>query len=1146
MKRLLLITINIFWIAIQLMFAQSNNQNYIMTTTYLDEAGNSSLKTIQYYDGLGRPVQTVQAGITPNSYDLVSYQEYDSFGRDSTSWLPRVKSGNNGNFVDLNTFKSLSTAIYQNDSKPYSLPVYEPSPLNRVIKQFGPGESWYSGNGHPVLTDYKTNSLTDNALKCIYFYVSGDNLVRSDYYAAGQLYVTDSKDEDGYQSYQFTDKLGRVVLTRQLLAATATTASCVDTYYVYDDVGNLRFVIPPLATDALTGNGTWTEADNTLKKYAYLYRYDERRRCTEKRIPGCDWQYMVYDKADRLILSQDGQQRIKSQWLVNKYDNLGRLLYTGMMNNNGSRQTLQNTIRNWIVTESYVGSADFASTGYSCTYFSNQITPLLVNYYDDYSFLSLLPQAAADSLTYRTMSDYSAQYANAKGLLTGTRSCLLDGSDKYLTTAVYYDSKEQIVQTHSTNHLNGYNHIYNKLSFTGKPLKTLKRQYVTFKYYPDPTAYSLTTNELYENSYDHADRLTNTTYQINNKPLVTLVGNIEYDDLGRLKKKYRHNGEDTEQFEYNLRNWATKITSGDFVENIYYNTNSLSPAATPYYNGNISAVTWNYNGKTNGYLYYYDRLNRMTSNYSILNNYVQVDYQYFEGVSYDKHGNISGINRWHDTDIIDQVSFSHDGNQLKTANDMGGNSNLYNVKEYKDRGSNSEKFTYDANGNMIRDFDRNIVAIRYNYLNLSDTIQFGNGNQIINRYDAAGQKLETCYFTVLYSVTVPIGETRQWTYNMDIIDMYGTAYIDNIEYGFHGGDYGGYSLSRVHNPEGYCDNVIASSNSPMYNYYRRDYQGNNREVWRAAYTSNNQVKATSTIQRTQYYPSGLPWREGLSPAVQPYKYNDKEFVEMHGFDTYDYGARGYYPAAGRFMTIDPLCEKYYSISPYAYCANNPVNAIDPEGEDYWSTNDPEKIRQFINSVGSGANYFDFSNWNHMTDGQFANRLSYNDETGKYWISYGTVENGEAVINSRSFDANITPVSTSGEGYPGAFVYEPRSGFLGNAQDILGRLLDRTQYDTYDNGTDIWNVNSSGRIIEPGFRYYIGYPPAVGKAGKISTKGMPHGDGGRALTQAERKIVELEKQLKTATGKEKGVIQQKIKNIYQDAQKKARGETHWRR
>jgi RHS repeat-associated protein len=85
------------------------------------------------------------------------------------------------------------------------------------------------------------------------------------------------------------------------------------------------------------------------------------------------------------------------------------------------------------------------------------------------------------------------------------------------------------------------------------------------------------------------------------------------------------------------------------------------------------------------------------------------------------------------------------------------------------------------------------------------------------------------------------------------------------------------------------------------------------------------------VQRTQYYPSGLPWAEGLNPGLQQRKYNGKEFLEMSGYDTYDYGARGYYPAMGRFMTIDPLAEKYYSISPYAYCLNNPVKFVDPDG-----------------------------------------------------------------------------------------------------------------------------------------------------------------------------------------------------------------------
>jgi len=154
----------------------------------------------------------------------------------------------------------------------------------------------------------------------------------------------------------------------------------------------------------------------------------------------------------------------------------------------------------------------------------------------------------------------------------------------------------------------------------------------------------------------------------------------------------------------------------------------------------------------------------------------------------------------------------------------------------------------------------------------------------------------------------------------------------------------------MHNPEGYADNVTINPYGPYYYYYHKDHLGNNREVWRAAYTMNGTVVPAATIQQTQYYPSGLPWSEGTGVSVQPYKYNGKEFVEMHGYDTYDYGARGYYPALGRFTSIDPLAEKYYSISPYAYCANNPVNMIDPNGMETYTTHDAGEIKDFLNEI----------------------------------------------------------------------------------------------------------------------------------------------------------------------------------------------------
>ena len=208
---------------------------------------------------------------------------------------------------------------------------------------------------------------------------------------------------------------------------------------------------------------------------------------------------------------------------------------------------------------------------------------------------------------------------------------------------------------------------------------------------------------------------------------------------------------------------------------------------------------------------------------------------------------------------------------------------------------------------------------------MPDTIQFFGGNQIINRYAADGRKLGTEYFTRITGLAAPLtaGQVISQSYLPGAVNQNGTAYVDNKEYNTLNGNWSLTALSRVHNPEGY-----ASYNTSPYGgfiYTRKDHLGSIREVWHAA--------SNSTIQRTQYYASGLAWEttpdDNLS--TQPYKYNCKEFVEMHGYNGLDYGARTYFSDRSGWGSVDPLAEKYYSISPYAYCKGNPVMFVDPDG-----------------------------------------------------------------------------------------------------------------------------------------------------------------------------------------------------------------------
>ncbi len=171
-------------------------------------------------------------------------------------------------------------------------------------------------------------------------------------------------------------------------------------------------------------------------------------------------------------------------------------------------------------------------------------------------------------------------------------------------------------------------------------------------------------------------------------------------------------------------------------------------------------------------------------------------------------------------------------------------------------------------------------------------ITFADGNTITYGYDATGSKLSIAYTAG--------GTTTKTEYAGNKVYRDGT-------------------LSMILTEEGY---ITLSGTTPTYHYYLNDHQGNNRVVL-------NQSGAVEQVNH--YYPFGGLFGEGVQTENQPYRYNGKELDRELGLDMYDYGARHYDAAIGRWLTVDLLAEKYYSISPYAYVANNPVRFIDPEG-----------------------------------------------------------------------------------------------------------------------------------------------------------------------------------------------------------------------
>ncbi|MCC9041165.1 RHS repeat-associated core domain-containing protein [Myroides sp. M-43] len=121
----------------------------------------------------------------------------------------------------------------------------------------------------------------------------------------------------------------------------------------------------------------------------------------------------------------------------------------------------------------------------------------------------------------------------------------------------------------------------------------------------------------------------------------------------------------------------------------------------------------------------------------------------------------------------------------------------------------------------------------------------------------------------------------------------------------------------------------------VYVYQFKDHLGNVRLSY-SDKSKNNTIEASEIIEETNYYPFGLAhkgYNQKNDALMKDYKYqyNGKEKQEELGLNYYDYGARNYDAAIGRWMNVDPLAEKYMSFTPYAYVGNNPLNAIDPDG-----------------------------------------------------------------------------------------------------------------------------------------------------------------------------------------------------------------------
>lgn len=849
---------------------------------------NNLAQSIAYADGLGRTFQTVAVGQSPAGGDLVSHNAASRYGVVDSTFLPYATSSRNGSYRQnairgSSAYDSYSSSeqylFYQNaakvahDTYPYARAAYTNDPTLWVTEQGAPGQDWQTGSTHTVRSEMALNNATTYRVR--YWNTAG---LTSANYPDNTVVVSITTDENGNKVRSYTDPRGLPVLKQVQMDETleGVSAPWLETYYIYDELGRIKYILPPKAMKVL-GTGTPLDANHaSITEHIHKFTYDARGRLVEKKVPGAIVQFIVYDKLDRVVLVQDGNLRATNRWMFVKYDIDNRVVYSGIYRN--TTQTTRTAVQGILdgityalpATPWYEVKQSGTPHGYSNNVFpttgtqANEI--LSVNYFDHYDF----DQDGADDFAFdgnHFPGQETARSQATRGLATGSKRVVLDAAGVVTTywikSAVFYDKLDRPLQTQTNNHLH--------TSFTAATLDKTTVIYDFVKVLKTKSTHyqNASTSVALEdwNDYDHAGRVLKAYRKINGGSQ-QLLAQYEYNALGQVVDKKLHgdgsgNFLQSIDYRYNIRGWLKSINNaqltvdgsndelGDyFGMELVYNTTESGMSNTSYYNGNISAMKWKGPGTSGAadqrsYKYTYDKSDRLktaTFQASTGTAWTREAGTLDESMTYDHNGNIktllrkrnlrgnSGITITATPETIDNLTYTYANHRdrLTKVDDAA------TVAAGFINGSTAgTEYTYNTDGSMLRDLNKGITTdITYNFLGKPQVVNFTSGKKIEYIYDAAGTKLtmKTYQNTTLLSCTNYAGS---FVYEgaTPALSFFGSPEGrvvkngSNFEYQYAIADHQGNTRvvfsSATPTPEAVTANMEAASNSGFQNYTNR-------------------------------------------------------------------------------------------------------------------------------------------------------------------------------------------------------------------------------------------------------------------------------------------------------------------------------------
>ncbi len=890
--------------------------NYMTQGVYhASNAESADVMEIVNYDGLGRETSRLgkapnpdelvlkphlrsQAGVATHEYTAV-LTEYDAMDRPSRKWAP-VKVDNI--HPTLENIKDSALDFYGTEHA-YGTTFYEPSPRGRVSGSRKAGDEWYRADRRTSVRYLVNTSSGDYSCPDCYTTAESSRYIVTNqrYYPAGALTVEEVTDEENHVTMTFTDRRGKTVMIRE-----GVPGDWNDTRFVYNDYGDLLFVIQPQSTG------------NVRKTACFRYEYDSRGNCTLKAVPGGSETRYRYDSRNRLFAEQDGMMKNDRQWLIHHYDYLGRPAFSAYADISNSDV---GSLCGRAFTVGQPSYTDGNTGGYTCPpelSSKARYTELAeAHYYDSYNFTS---EFKGQWNNYSPPEDFPSPRSSTVGLETAT------AAGRHMLLKVYDDVGRVIRE------------VYGDMSQWPERETMFRYDYKgNIVEQTDETRTPQTIKRRTLNIYWSTGHLRNTTV-IQNGDTATI--GRRYDDAGRVGH-FDLGDRISRSLSYNANGWLTSgvttSTPSDVFGIVGLSQSTAQPQSLPtggltipkeitieeqlHYADEADGTTPRYDGKISARrrddmmtAYDYDNHGRLASSQTFPTSdlHIRPFPDYSTAYTYDRNANITSLSRQGIIDNLGRMpvyglhsrySMTYAGNQLSRM-EIEREGEDYEGRTGVGATGTVTNFWYDVNGNMGRDMSRGIMETRYNRLNLPTDVYFSNGHRQTITYDGFGQKRQVSYSqTDDPMLGAMMGVPEDSAYTLQGRRSYLGPHVfvnDSLEYSAFPGGY--------FTPGGTY-------------YYIADWQGNNIAV----FSDKGRFE-----QQTTYYPYGEPTVE---PAGQRYLFGGKEREHAGGRNSSDFGPRCLTPT-GSWSAADKMSESFYPLSPFSYCGGDPINRVDRNG--MWS------------------------------------------------------------------------------------------------------------------------------------------------------------------------------------------------------------------